>query len=174
LQPFLGSPKYFITSFYLRFIEVCYRFENILKRVAIKEWPLTPNSQDLHVTRANFSRRVTFVWKMAFGECRQVWHVRTTRLGECRRVWRVRATRLGECRRVWQVTTSTRVLPTFAKFALAKFVYKLPLLSRDTKKFEKPWHKRLVKTWIRLEKPKTRFCESGFIATLFLPAGILR
>ncbi len=76
--------------------------------VIFKEWTLTPNLRDSRVTRGNLSRRVTFFSKMAFGECWQVWRVRTTRLGECRRVWRVLAIRLGKCRRVWQVR-STRL-----------------------------------------------------------------
>ncbi len=50
-QPFLGSPKSFIMSFYLWFIEVCsilgsQKYKNILKRVAIQKSLRTPALMD--------------------------------------------------------------------------------------------------------------------------------
>jgi len=41
----------------------------------LKQWPLAPNSRKWQITRANVSRRVTFLSKMAFGECGRVWRV---------------------------------------------------------------------------------------------------
>ncbi len=38
-----------------------------------KQWPLAPNSRKWRITRANVSRRITFLSKMAFGECGRVW-----------------------------------------------------------------------------------------------------
>jgi hypothetical protein len=68
-----------------------------------KQWPLAPNLHDSLITRANVSRRVTFISKMAFWECRRVWRVRAKQVGEYRRVWRVRAKQVGKWQRVWQV-----------------------------------------------------------------------
>ncbi len=62
--------------------------------IYIKQWLLAPNSRDSQITRANLARRVTFLSKMALGECWRVRPVLTTRLGECRWVWRVLATRI--------------------------------------------------------------------------------
>ena len=39
----------------------------------------------------------TFLSKMAFSECEQVWQVLAKVLGECRQVWQVLAKLLGEC-----------------------------------------------------------------------------
>ncbi len=120
-----------------------------------KQWPLAPNLRDSLNTRANLARRVTFFSKMAFGECRRVWRVRSKQVGECQGVWWVRATRLGKCQQVWRVLTKQvgecrRVwhiykkghfgkysnLPKMANFRrvleFAKFGGEWPLLSQNT------------------------------------------
>jgi hypothetical protein len=54
-----------------------------------KQWPLAPNSQKWRITRANVSRRVTFLSKMAFGECGRVWRASQMATFWRMRVWRV-------------------------------------------------------------------------------------
>ncbi len=54
-----------------------------------KQWPLAPNSRKWQITRANVSRRVTFLSKMAFGKCGRVWRVPQMAEFWRMRVWRV-------------------------------------------------------------------------------------
>jgi hypothetical protein len=54
-----------------------------------KQWPRAPNSRKWRITRANVSRRVTFLSKMAFGKCGRVWRVPQMAEFWQMRVWRV-------------------------------------------------------------------------------------
>ena len=55
-----------------------------------KQWPLAPNLRKWRITRANVSRQVTFLSKMAFGECGRVWRVPQMATFWQMGVWQVR------------------------------------------------------------------------------------
>ncbi len=57
--------------------------------IKIKQWPLAPNSQKWQITCANVSRRVTFLSKIAFGDCGRIWRVPQMATFWWMRVWRV-------------------------------------------------------------------------------------
>ncbi len=90
------SPEKFRLSFFILFISpmkmftlnmhlLCKKSEtNICKQ--IKQWPLAPNSPKWQITRANVSRRVTFLSKVANVEHERMYRVRgkwLANVGEC-------------------------------------------------------------------------------------------
>jgi hypothetical protein len=60
-----------------------------MKSFFFKQWPLAPNLQEWRITRANVSRRVTFLSKMDFGKCGRVWRVPKMATFWRMRVWQV-------------------------------------------------------------------------------------